>query len=153
MNDILLEFLQAGPAHMPYLNAFENIPQKIRHKRISDDTSTIWEELEHIRLAQEDIINYMTDAAWESPEWPAGYWPPKREHINDHDWQSSVKGFRNDLNKLCSFVSGFQGDLIIPLPHAPQHSYLREILLIIDHNAYHMAKIIAIRKYFSNLPG
>ena len=153
MNDILLEFLDKGPAHVPIRTSFDNVAVEIRHKRPSEGTSTVWEELEHMRLVQEDILNYMINPDWVSPEWPAGYWPQKRAQLSDDAWQDTCKGFCRNLEQVVKFVKETDLDLIQPIIHAPRHTYLREILLIIDHNAYHAGKIIMIRKYFKNWPG
>jgi hypothetical protein len=153
MNETLLEFLDKGPAHVPINKSFDNVAKELRHKRPSEDTSTIWEELEHMRLAQEDILNYMIDPDWVSPEWPSGYWPKERTHLSDDAWQATCNGFSRNLQQIVKFIEETNLDLRQTISHAPDHSYLREILLIIDHNAYHAGKIIMIRKYFKNWPG
>ena len=153
MNKTLLEFLLKGPAHAPVMDILKNLDTGIRHKQITEGTKTIWEELEHMRLAQKDILNYMTDPDWISPDWPAGYWPESKENLSENKWQTTVNGFHKDLEYIGQFISTNNIDLNKPIPHAPKHTYLREILLIIDHNSYHAGKILFIRKYFANWPG
>jgi uncharacterized damage-inducible protein DinB len=153
MNDTLIDFIQHGPAHIPILDTVSGVNPEFRHKYISEFTSTIWEELEHMRIAQLDIIKYMRDSEWKSPEWPQGYWPAKKSQIADDEWQATVKGFSQDMELLVSMLQDNRFDPTQAIPHAPQHTYLREILLVIDHNAYHAGKILFIRKYFGDWPG
>ena len=153
MKKTLLEFLLKGPAHAPIRDILKDLDPKIRHEHIDERIKTIWEELEHMRLAQKDILNYMTDPDWVSPDWPAGYWPESKENRSENEWQVTVSGFRKDLEYIGNFISTNNIDLNKPIPHVKQHTYLREILLIIDHNAYHSGKIVLIRKYFANWPG
>ncbi len=153
MNDTLTEFLLQGPAHVPLSEIFKHLDDGLRHKRMSAHTSTIWEEIEHMRLAQLDIYNYMIDPEWLSPNWPAGYWPALKNELTEDEWQTTVDSFETDLKKIAEFTNENSAKIMNPIPHASHHTYLREILLVIDHNAYHAGKIILIRKYFDNWPG
>ncbi len=153
MKKTILEFLLKGPAHAPVMDILKDLDTGNRHKRIAENTKTIWEELEHMRLAQNDIFNYMTDPDWVSPDWPAGYWPEAKENLSENEWQATVNCFHQDLKYIGQFISINNIDLNKPIPHAAKHTYLREILLIIDHNAYHAGKILFIRKYLNNWPG
>jgi hypothetical protein len=146
----LFEFLDSHPAHVNAVKAFKDLKTENRHKRIENFSHTIWEELEHLRLAQEDILRYMLTPDWESPKWPEGYWPQKKEDITYEDWDNSLNGFFGDLEKVQEFVSNTGVDLTEKIPHTKNHTYLREILLIIDHNAYHLGKIIEMRKAQEN---
>ena len=137
----LLEFLGSHPAHVDAKKAFQNLKPENRHKKVENFSHTIWEELEHLRIAQEDILRYMLRPDWKSPQWPEGYWPLEKENISDEEWDNSLKGFFADLEEVQEFVTNSKIDLTEKIPHTKNHSYLREILLIIDHNAYHLGKI------------
>lgn len=146
----LLEFLNNAPAHAEVQKAFEGIKSENRHKRIKNHTHTIWEELEHLRIAQEDILRYMLAPGWKSPKWPEGYWPNVEENITNEEWDISINGFFADLEEVKEFVKKTRVDLTKKIPHTNNHTYLREILLIIDHNTYHLGKIVEMRKALKN---
>lgn len=146
----LLEFLGSHPAHVDVKKTFQDLKSENRHKRVENFSHTIWEELEHLRLAQEDILRYMLTPDWKSPKWPEGYWPSEKEKINDEEWENSKNRFFTDLQELLDFVKNSKMDLTEKIPHTKNHTYLREILLIIDHNAYHLGKIVEIRKALKN---
>jgi uncharacterized damage-inducible protein DinB len=142
----VLDFIEKGLAHVSIKHALDNLKSKYRHQRPSSDLQSIWEELEHMRIAQEDILRYTLNASWKSPEWPEGYWPAREEPFSDEKWESTLSGFYSDSNELISLIKDESIDLTEEIPHGEGRTYLREILLIIDHNAYHLGKIVQIRK-------
>ncbi len=146
----LLEFLSKGPAHVGARKSFEGLIPENRHKRIENFTHTVWEELEHLRIAQEDILRYMLIPDWKSPAWPEGYWPQEKENITSEEWEKSLNGFFVDLEEVQEFVKNTKFDLTEKIPHTKNYTYLREILLIINHNAYHLGKIVEMRKALKN---
>jgi uncharacterized damage-inducible protein DinB len=146
LRDNLVKSLKGGNAFVPINNALENVDPKIRNKKANENTHSVWEELEHMRIAQEDIINYMLDANWKSPEWPAEYWPKEKDNISDTEWNNSLNGFLSDLDKAITIAKDENIDLLSIIPHTKEHTYLREILILIEHNAYHTGKILDIRK-------
>ena len=146
----LLEFLGSHPAHVDPRRAFQNLLSENRHKKVENFSHTIWEELEHLRLAQEDILRYMLEPDWNSPQWPEGYWPDEKDNIKNEEWEKSLNGFFNDLREVQEFIKSTKIDLTDKIPHTKNHTYFREILLIIDHNAYHLGKIVEMRKALKN---
>lgn len=146
----LLEFLGKGPAHVGARKSFEGLIPENRHKRIENFTHTIWEELEHLRIAQEDILRYMLIPDWKSPKWPEGYWPQKTDKLVSEEWEKSLNGFLSDLDEVQDFIANSAFNLTENIPHTKNQTYLREILLIIDHNAYHLGKIVEMRKALKN---
>ena len=146
----MLEFLGSHPAHADAKRSLQDINPKNRHKKVENFSHTIWEELEHLRLAQEDILKYMLEPDWKSPKWPEGFWPNKKENISEEEWDNSLAGFMKDLTEVQEFVQKSKIDLAKKIPHTQNHTYLREILLIIDHNAYHLGKIVEMRKALNN---
>jgi len=150
MNEILREHLvkslTGGNAFVQYKKALKNVTPQIRNKRASENNHSVWEELEHMRITQEDIINYMLDADWKSPEWPTEYWPKEKGNISEAEWKNSLEGFLSGLDKAIEITKDESIDLLSIIPHTKEHTYLREILLIIEHNAYHLGKILDIRK-------
>lgn len=142
----LVELLRGGSAHVSIEKAFDEINPEIRNFRGTPNIHSIYEELEHMRIAQEDILKFTLDKDWESPEWPDGYWPDNNDSINDEIWENSYKGFFSDLESLIDLVNDKNIDLTQEIPHGDGRTYLREILLVADHNAYHVGKIVDIRK-------
>ena len=99
-----------------------------------------------MRIAQEDIPKYTLTEDWESPEWPDGYWPDDNDSMNEGIWDNTFKGFFCDLESMVNLVNNEKIDLTQEIAHGDGRTYLREILLVADHNAYHIGKIIDIRK-------
>jgi hypothetical protein len=99
-----------------------------------------------MRISQEDILQYIINPNWKSPEWPEGYWIKKEGKVSDEEWNESVSKFNSDLQQLVKVVNNDNTDLTSVIPHTENHTYLREILLVIDHNSYHTAQIVQTRK-------
>ena len=148
----LVELLRGGSAHITPEAALQNVNPKLRHARPADGVHSIWEELEHIRLAQEDILGYTRDANWQSPDWPAGYWPANVVEVTDKMWDESVRRFTADLAALIDLASDESLDLTASLPHGEGQTYLRELLLAADHNAYHFGQIVQTRRLLGDWP-
>jgi hypothetical protein len=146
----LIELIKGGSAHVTFEQAIRDVNPEIRDFRAEPGLHSIYEELEHMRIAQEDMYRYMLEEGWVSPDWPSGYWPVEKNGISDEQWNSTIHRFRNDLEGVLQLISDESIDLTSPIPHAPRHTYLREILLIADHNAYHLGKIVDIRKSLGN---
>lgn len=141
----LIELLNGRGAHVDAPTAFADLAPEHRAVRPAEDGHTIWELLEHLRIAQEDILRYTLDAWWTSPAWPDGYWP-EIESPTEEQWQSSLGAFRRDLQEIVSLLEDPERDLTAEIPHGEGRSYLREILLVADHNAYHLGQVIEIRR-------
>jgi hypothetical protein len=99
-----------------------------------------------MRIAQEDILKYTLNESWESPEWPDGYWPDDNDSMNDDTWNNTFNRFFIDLQSMIDLVNDEGLDLTEEIPHGNGRTYLREILLVANHNAYHIGKIVDIRK-------
>jgi len=105
-----------------------------------------WEILEHMRLAQWDILQFTHDTKHISPEWPKGYWPETQAPPNDAAWGKSVKAFRTDLEAMCELVGNESTNLYAQIPNGEGQTTLREALLIADHNAYHLGELVLVRR-------
>lgn len=151
MNDSVLreqmvELLRGGEAHVKPDAALAGVSPQFRNARASADARSVWEELEHLRLAQEDILRYTLDPAWKSPPWPEGYWPAENQNVTDEMWKASVDGFFSDLEEMIDLAQDTNIDLTAKIPHGEWRTYLRQILLAADHNAYHLGQIVLTRK-------
>lgn len=146
MRDNLLKLLKGGQAHLTVKKALEGLGFKTRVIRFPASGHSIYEELEHMRLAQEDILRYTLDPAWESPQWPEGYWPLDNDDLTEKKWSNTITRFFNDLEEVIQLTRNPDIDLNDPIPHGEMRTYLRQILLVADHNAYHLGKIMLIRR-------
>ena len=146
LRENLVELLRGGHAHASAEQALKGASPELRRVRPAPGLHSIWEELEHLRIAQQDILRYTLDAAWQSPDWPAGYWPAQTETVTDEVWNASVSGFFSDLEELIKLTEDSSVDLTAKIPHGEGRTYLREILLAADHNAYHLGQIVQARK-------
>ena len=143
LREQLVELLKGGQAHLTMDDALAGLEPKLRNKHVSG-ASSVWAELEHLRLAQEDILRYTLDPKWKSPEFPDGFWPTGE--LTEQVWRATVEGFNSDLKEVIDLVRDTSVDLTAQIPHGEGRTYLREILLVADHNAYHLGQIVTIRK-------
>jgi uncharacterized damage-inducible protein DinB len=155
MNDAALRkevvaLLTRPQAHAMPDKVFAKVPSKLRHARPDGASHSVWEVLEHMRLAQEDILRYVVDPDWKSPSFPEGYWPDPKVAPDERAWLEATARFQADLEALVDVARDPEIDLTAPLPHAPKHTYLRELLLVADHNAYHSGQVVEIRRALGN---
>lgn len=142
----ILNLLRKGQAHVTVDKALAGLEPRLRHVRPTPGLHSVWEELEHMRIAQEDILRYTLDPDWKSPEFPRGYWPPEGAVPTSAMWESSVARFEADLELVCGLAEDVARDLTAEIPHGEGRTYLRQVLLVADHNAYHAGEIVQARK-------
>jgi len=142
----LLELLRGGHAHADFESAIRNLPPALRGKRPKGAEHSPWEILEHLRIAQWDILEFSRGAAHQSPEWPSGYWPRTAAPPDAKAWEKSVRAFRRDLKAMCELVGNPRTDLYAKIPHGDGQTLLREALLAADHNAYHLGEMVLVRR-------
>ena len=145
----LINLIKGGEAHLPAKEILENIVAEVRTKKPSEEIKSIWEELEHLRLSQKDILEYMLKEDYQAMNWPDEYWPDKNES-SDEEWNSAKNNFLDDIKKAVNLIEDENFNLFASVPSNKNHTNLREILLIADHNAYHLSKIVQLRKYFGD---
>jgi uncharacterized damage-inducible protein DinB len=150
LRDNIVQLLKGGQAFVTFGQALKNVKPEFRNKRPSKEIHSIWENLEHMRIAQEDIFKYTIDPAWVSPDWPTGYWPKETDTINNKDWTDTINAFLKDRDKVINLAKNEKIDLSSIIPHTKEHTYLREILLVADHNAYHLGQIVTVRKLLND---
>jgi len=137
----LLALLRGGNAHISFDQAVADFPMKQINTQLPGQPSyTPWRLLEHIRLAQRDILDFIRDPAYVSPEWPAGYWPPQGEKADEARWRRTIEEFRADRRELEKIVKDPNTDLTALMPQGEEYTVLREILVAADHNAYHLGE-------------
>jgi uncharacterized damage-inducible protein DinB len=146
----LIELLKTGNAHAAFEEAVEGIPPEHRGAKPAGSPHTLWQLVEHLRLAQHDILEFSRDPKHESPPFPDGYWPKDEAPPNDRAWSETIQHFRADLDAFVGLLEESK-DLTAPIPHAPEgQSLLCEALTLADHNSYHLGQIALIRKMLGN---
>lgn len=146
----LEEVLTWNSAHADLERAVKNVPPEHRGRRAGDVPYTLWQLLEHVRLAQADILEYCSTDAYTTPDWPDDFWPREPAPPTREAWQESIDGARRDRHHLVQLLD--EVDVLDPIPHAEEHSYLRELLLVADHTAYHVGQIILLRRILGIWP-
>jgi len=144
----LLALLDGGQAHLTFEEAATDLPADYRGRRIEGVDHTPWRLLEHMRLAQKDILEYSRDPEWESPLWPEGYWPEGDAPPNEAAWEASIAAFQADLAEMRALVADPGADLLAPFAHGldPSHNLARQAMLVTDHTAYHIGQLIFLRR-------
>jgi hypothetical protein len=142
----LVELLRGGSAHVPFDAAIANLPAKLRGVKPPGLGFTAWRLLEHMRIAQGDILEFSRNPKHISPEFPAGYWPREDAPPTDAAWKKSVAAFHADVNAMQRLVKNPATDLFARIPHGDGQTILREALLIADHNAYHLGQLVMLRR-------
>ena len=150
LRDQLVELLTGGNAHVDWKTAFARIPPKLRGVRPPGAGHSIWELLEHMRIAQWDTLEFSRDPKHVSPDWPAGYWPKTQAPENAKAWDESVKSFARDLAAMKKLIANPRTNLFARIPHGTGQSILREALLVADHNAYHLGQVLTVRRLLGN---
>jgi hypothetical protein len=145
LREHVLELLNGGSAHIDFERAVADIPVAKRGAKLPGLTHTPWRLLEHMRIAQWDILKFSTDPAHVSPEFPDGYWPEGDAPPDPSAWERSVDAFRADLQAMKDLVADPKVDLFAKIPHGDGQTVLREALLVADHNAYHLGQLTAVR--------
>lgn len=144
--------LQGGGAHVDFDAAIAGLPAKLRGARPQGIPHTPWRLLEHMRIAQWDILEFSRNPHHVSPDFPEGYWPKGDAASNPTAWAKSVKAFRQDLKEMERLVSRPSTDLYARLPHGDGQTILREALLVADHNAYHLGELVVVRRLLNAWP-
>lgn len=148
----LQDLLRGGHAHMNLGAAVEAFPMEFINAFPPEVPYTPWHLLEHIRISQWDILEFITDPQHVSPEWPEGYWPPKNQMADPAMWEATLTRYHGDQRELEDMVEDPATDLTKELPHAPGHSLLREILVVSDHHAYHIGEFAILRQIMQTWP-
>jgi hypothetical protein len=138
--------LNSGGAHATFDAALGDWPVQLAGVKVANFPHTAWMLLEHMRIAQWDILEFSRDAKHVSPRWPEGYWPPSEAPADEKAWKASMAGFKKDLRSMEQLVSNRRIDLYARIPWGDRQTLLRETLLLADHNAYHLGQLVMLRK-------
>ena len=146
LRDHLLYLLKDGGAHLNFEAAVKNLPPELRGRRPRGAPHSAWEVLEHMRIAQWDILEFSRNPKHVSPEFPSGYWPDSPAPPDDRAWDKSLRAFRAGLKGMAELVADESTDLYAKIPHGDGQTILREALLLADHNAYHLGELVLVRR-------
>ena len=142
----LLDHLEGRGAHVELVKAISGFPVQFRGSRVPDVTHTPWQLLEHIRIAQWDILEFCRDAGHVSPPFPDGYWPTSAVPPDAKAWDGAVDSFRTDLRTMQDLVLDPTTELFAGIPHGEGQTVLREALVLSDHNSYHLGQLMLVRR-------
>lgn len=146
LREQLLELLDGGGAHTRFDGAVKDMPQQFRGVKPKELPHSAWMLIEHLRIAQEDIFDFCRNAKYKAPNWPDDYWPKSEAPPTAVAWNKSIQQFRKSLRAMQDLVVNSKTDLYARIPWGDGQTILREALLVADHNAYHIAQIIDLRR-------
>ncbi len=148
----VLELLKGGSAHARFEEVTAGIPAKLRGRKPAGLPHSPWMLLEHMRIAQHDILEFSRNRKHVSPDWPKGYWPDGAAPPSSTAWNTSIRKFRLDLKTMQGLVANPKTDLHARIPWGDGQTILREALLVADHNAYHLGQLVDIRRLLEAWP-
>jgi len=146
LREHVVNLLFGRGAHVDWKASFVGVAPKWRGVRAAGVPYSIWELLEHMRIAQWDILEFSSNAKHVSPEWPAGYWSATQAPPNAKAWDKSLRLFARDLASMKKLVASGKTDLFAKIPHGTGQTILREALLVADHNSYHLGQVLTVRR-------
>jgi hypothetical protein len=152
LREQVLALLRGGNAHMVFDDGVRDFPEDAINRQPPNVDYTPWHLLEHIRITQWDILEFVRNPQHISPSWPEGHWPPPGQQATWQDWQQTLDRFHQDMADMQALVADPAVDLLAPLLHAPDYNLLREALLVADHNAYHLGEFGILRQIMNTWP-
>ncbi|HEY2148002.1 MAG TPA: DinB family protein [Pirellulales bacterium] len=153
LREQLVELMRGGNAHLDFAAAVADLPVELRAEKPAGVPHSPWRLVEHMRIAQWDILEFSRNARHVSPKFPEGYWPPNDAPPNAAAWERTVTAFQSDLQAMCDLVTDPATDLFARIAHGDGQTILREALLVADHNAYHLGQLIVVRRALGAWPG
>lgn len=142
----LAELLNMKGAHLAFEEAVAGFPPELRGVKPARAPHTAWQLLEHMRLAQEDILDFSRNPNYRKKKFPDDYWPGTEAPPDEKAWDRSVRSFHKDLDEMQELIANTKHDLLVKLPHGDGQTLLREALLVADHNSYHLGQLMFLRK-------
>jgi uncharacterized damage-inducible protein DinB len=146
----LADFLDWRSAHVGFDGAVKGIPPKLRGAVPPGFEHSAWQLVEHIRIAQHDILDFAVNARYKAKKWPDDYWPKSPQPENAAAWTRSIAGFRRDRRAMQRLATNPRIDLTAKIPHGTGQTYLRQFLLVADHTAHHLGQVIDVRRALGN---
>lgn len=142
----LADLLNMAGAHVKFDEAVKDFPVELRGAKPKGAPHTAWQLLEHMRLAQEDILDFSRNPEYRERKFPDDYWPAHEAPPDETAWDASVRAFKKDLRAMQELIAETKHDLLAKLPHGDGQTLLREALVVADHNSYHLGQLMYLRK-------
>jgi len=142
----LLDLLEGGEAHLDFDSALDGFPPDRAGEKPKGSPHSVWQLLEHMRIAQWDILEFSRNSAHVSPKWPDGYWPATQGPPDKTAWKATIHAFHANRKAMVDLIADPASDLFAPIPHGDGQTLLREALLVADHNAYHVGQLVMVRR-------
>jgi hypothetical protein len=146
LRERVVELLSGGGAHATPSDVLKDFPPELRGEKPAGSPHTAWEILEHLRIAQHDLLEYALTPGFESPPWPEGYWPKSPRPPSAIAWTKSARAFLADVKKCIAITRDPKRDLLAPIAHAPDTNLLLQLFLVASHNSYHFGQIMLLRR-------
>lgn len=146
LRDHLARLLSWEDAHAGYDTAVAGIASDLQGIRPEGLPHSAWEIVEHLRITQHDILDFCRDPAYRERDWPADYWPPAPAPPDPDAWEASLRAYREDRRALQQLATDPSVDLAARIPHGSGQTYLRELILVADHSAYHVGQLVLVRR-------
>jgi hypothetical protein len=152
LREQLVALLKGGNAHVQFADAVGGFPAGKRGSYAEGLPHTAWQLLEHLRIAQWDILEFSRNAKHVSPDFPEGYWPKTPTPRDEDEWLDSVSAFQRDLREMIRLVENPRTDLYAKIPHGDGQNILREAFVLADHNSYHLGQLVDLRRTLGSWP-
>ena len=146
LRKMLIDAIRGHQAHLDFDAAIKDFPAELRAVKPGGSPHTAWQLLEHMRIAQRDILDFSRDSKHQSPKWPEGYWPKSDAPPDEKAWDATVRAFQNDTRELNALIEDPAQDLFKPFEHGDGQTLLREALLVASHNSYHLGQLVFLKK-------
>jgi hypothetical protein len=150
IRDLLGKALAWQDAHATFDDAVKGIPAEARGSVPQHLPYSAWQLLEHLRITQRDILDFCVDSDYEEMKWPDDYWPSAAAPPSDAAWNDSIRAFKEDRKALQKLAADASVDLEARIPHGSGQTYIRELVLVIDHSAYHVGQLVLVRRLLGN---
>ena len=152
LREHVVYLLDGGGAHAKFDEVIAGIPARLRGQKPAKMPHSLWMLLEHLRIAQWDILEFSRNPKHRSPKWPEGYWPTTDAPPSSAAWNASIRKFRSDLKAMQALVKDSRTDLLAKIPWGDGQTVLREALLLADHHAYHLGQMLDARRLLGAWP-
>ncbi len=150
--DNLINLLNKGNAHISLDEALKDMPFEILGNKPEGVPYSIWQLTEHIRIAQEDILNFSKDSQYQSPNWPDDYWPKEVKPPSEEAWENCIMQIKRDRKSFITLLQNTADNLFTPFEYGDGQTLLREALVLADHQSYHTGEIVILRRILKNWP-
>jgi len=146
LRKMLVDAMRGHQSHLDFDSAVKDFPAEARGIKPTGAPHTAWQLVEHMRIAQRDILDFSRDPKHKSPHWPEGYWPPTEAPPGEKAWDASIRSFQSDAREFNKLVQDASQDFFKPLEHGDGQTLLREALLTATHNSYHLGQLVFLKK-------